>query len=125
MLDTDTGALVCTPHLDQGQRLFIPYQTTLISDDQIQACLDQEDDVVALALAGALELVAAQETLVQKMIRIADLSTNGPAVARVLLERAAKIRERAEEGAFAIAEVPMDEFADREMYFRDEFGLLV
>lgn len=74
------------------------------TDAQIESFLRLEGDDVRRASALALETMASNEALVQKQIRILDLSTNGPAVAKELRERAAVLREQAddEDGGFDI-----------------------
>jgi hypothetical protein len=73
------------------------------------------------AAAQALEVTAASEILVQKRIKLLDLSTDGPAESKELRELAASYRRDAEAieaaedgGAFDIAEMPIDIFGQRE-----------
>lgn len=67
----------------------------LFQDDEIDAFLALEGGV-RRAAALALETTASNEALVQKMTRLMDLSTNGPAVAKELRERATSLREQAD-----------------------------
>lgn len=63
----------------------------LFTDAQITAFLMLEGSV-RRAAALALETIAASEAVISKKIRTLDLSTDGPAVAKELRERAAALR---------------------------------
>lgn len=77
----------------------------VFTDAEIEAFLDMEGSV-NLASAAALETIAANEALVLKRIEVLDLKTDGPAVAKALMDLAARLRENEDaSGAFAI--VPM------------------
>ena len=81
----------------------------LFEDDEVDAFLALNSDVVLLAAAMALENVAANEVLVQKRIRLLDLQTDGPAEATALRALAASLREQYESaGAFDWAEMVTD-----------------
>lgn len=77
-------------------------------DDDLQAFLDIEGGDVRLAAAQALETLASNEALLYKKIRVDGVSqVDGPAVAQSLLNRAAVLRERADQdGTFDIAAGP-------------------
>lgn len=110
-------------------RLLIPDKVDnghLFEDDEIEAFLDMEGDNRKRAAALALETAASDHALVLKVIRLLDLSTDGPAVARSLLERAIRLREQAdndeaaeEDGAFDIAEMVPTDFAYRERIWNE------
>lgn len=68
--------------------------TPLFSDAQIEALLDLEGGRVRRAAAQALDTIASSEALVSKRIRTLDLSTDGPAVAKELRERARGLRQQ-------------------------------
>lgn len=103
-LATDTGKV----------RLLIPDSVSsdhIFSDEEIAALLLLEQSSVKRAAAAALETLASSEAYVQKAIRVLELQTNGPAVAKELRERAQALREQADRdeaaesgGAFDIAE---------------------
>jgi hypothetical protein len=105
-------------------RLLIPDKVDeghLFEDDEIDAFLELEGNNRKRATALALETAASDHALTLKVIRLLDLSTDGPAVARSLLERSVRLREQAnneeaaeEDGAFDIAEWTPTEFATRE-----------
>ncbi len=67
------------------------------TDPQVEDFLRMEDQSVRRAAALALETMARNETLVQKRIRILDLQTDGPAVAKELRESAQALRNQADE----------------------------
>jgi hypothetical protein len=71
----------------------------LLEDADITALLTLESADVRRAAAAALELIASSEALVSKKIKTQDLSTDGPAVAKALLERSALLRTQADEAA--------------------------
>lgn len=70
----------------------------LFTDAQITAFLTLEGDDARLAAAQALDTIASSEALVSKKIRTQDLSTDGPAVAKELRDRASELRRQAETG---------------------------
>jgi hypothetical protein len=67
----------------------------IFSDDEIQAFLDLNSADIRWAAAQALEVVAANETYVQKRITLLDLQTDGPAEAKMLLQLAKNLRDQA------------------------------
>lgn len=72
----------------------------LFTDAQIEAFLTLEGSVKAAA-ALALETIAVSEVLISKKIKTLDLSTDGPAVAKELRERAAALRKQVTDAATA------------------------
>jgi hypothetical protein len=107
--------LLCTD-LDEVSPLF--------TDAQISAFLAMEGSNLRLAAAQALDTIASSEVLVSKKIRTADLSTDGPAVAKELRERAKSLRDQAavadEDGlpfAFDIVDY------DPDAWLADQLGL--
>lgn len=92
----------------------------IFSDDSIDAFLSMESSSVKKAAALALETIASSEVLVQKRIRLLDLSTDGPAESAELLKRAKLLRDQAdaeEEGDYSpidFAELVYDPFSLRE-----------
>jgi predicted kinase len=81
----------------------------IFNDAAIQAFIDMAlDGNLRRAAAQALMVMATNETMVQKQIKILDLSTNGPAQAQALLALAKQYREEADaeeiDGAFDWAE---------------------
>ena len=92
----------------------------IFSDTEIDAFLSLESSGVKKAAALALETIASSEVLVQKRIKLLDLSTDGPAESDALLKRAGLLRAQAEadeEGEYSpidFAELVYDEFSWRE-----------
>lgn len=81
-------------------RLLIPDtdpDNFLLADAEIGALLVLESGDVRRAAAAALEVIASSEAMVSKKIRSQDLSTDGPAVAKELRERARLLRAQADE----------------------------
>lgn len=64
----------------------------VLTDDDVIGFLTLEGESVKLAAAAALEAIATSETLVGKVIRTQDLSTDGAKVAADLRAHAASLR---------------------------------
>jgi hypothetical protein len=93
------------PATDRGYvRLLIPdtdvHDPTrvIFTDAEIDAFLTRQASDVRLAAAQALDTIASDEALVSKKIKTQDLSTDGPAVAKELRERASELRRQVAEG---------------------------
>lgn len=65
----------------------------IFQDEEIDSFLAMEASVVKLAAAQALDTMASSEAMILKKIRILDLTTDGPAVAKELRERASTLRD--------------------------------
>ena len=75
--------------IDDSQQIF--------NDQAIQAFIDLAlDGNVKRAAASALLVMATNEVLVQKRIKLLDLSTDGPAEAKALQDLARQYREEAD-----------------------------
>jgi len=119
-LDEDLGVSTFVVAPEDGSTVSHTYQHTILSDAQITAFLALEGNDTRLATAMSLETIASSEVLVQKVIKIMDLSTDGARVSAELRARAQALRDAvAGSGAFGWAEVPMDQFAYREKLLRD------
>lgn len=98
--------------------------SAIFTDDEIDAFLtmtqiDNENEI-RLAAAQALDTLASSEALVQKRIKLLDLQTDGPAVAKELRERAKELRRQVEEEFdFDWAEMALDPFSKRELIIKD------
>jgi hypothetical protein len=107
-----------------GLAVVITYQHSILSDAQIAAAMTLEGDDPRLALAQCLEIEASSEAMIQKRIRVLDISTDGPAVAKELRERAKALREQVASGAvgdalpWAVAEQIVDNFGARERVYK-------
>ena len=90
----------------------------LFTDPQITAFLTLEGSVKRAA-AQALDTIASNEAMVQKVVRIMDLSVDGPAVARELRARATALREQDVESGetFDIIELAHGDFGLREVWW--------
>jgi len=92
----------------------------IFEDAEIDAFLTLEGSVVKRAAARALDVIATREVLVQKVIRIMDLTTDGAKVADALRALAKALRDEAAEdllaagGLFDWAEMVVDDFSARE-----------
>lgn len=93
----------------------------IFTDAELNQFYTLEGDSVFCAAALALESMASNEAYVQKRIKILDITTDGPAVAKSLLERAKVLREKAAEADWDIdwAEMAVSDFAYREMLEKD------
>ena len=123
------GNFTYDPTTSAGQvRLLITDTNTLdatvqfFQDDEIAAFLTMAANNVKRAAAAALMAMARNEVIIQKKIKIMDLQTDGPAVAKELRESAAELRtEAADEdvtGAFDTAEMVNDDFSARERIWK-------
>ena len=95
--------------------------THVFEDDEIEAFFALESSNHRRAAALALESLAGNEAYVLKKITALDLSTDGPATAKALMDRAKALRDQAleaeareEDGAFDIAELVYTSFNRRE-----------
>lgn len=74
-------------------------------DEEIEVFLDLESDSVKEAAALALETIASDIAMVDKVIETLDLKTDGAKTAESLLKRAVLLREQADEtGGFGLVE---------------------
>lgn len=88
-------------------------------DSEITAFLGLAADNVRLAAAYALDTIASNEVLVQKRIKLLDLTTDGPACAKELRAHAKALRDQVDQDLddnadFDIAEMVVDDFSYRE-----------
>lgn len=114
---------------DNGKvRLLIPDATSgagnyFLEDEEIAVLLAMEGNNVKRTAALALEIMASDETYVQKMIKLMDLTTNGPAVAKELRARAAALRKQADdEDAATTAEFDWAEWVVNDFSFRERIN---
>jgi hypothetical protein len=92
----------------------------IFQDAEIEAWLGIMGGSILLAAAQALDTIASSEALILKKIRLLDITTDGPAVAKALRDHAEKLREQQQqedvEGAWDIAEWVVDTFSEREYW---------
>ena len=99
-------------------------ENEIFSDSEINTFLsltavDGSNDV-NLASAIALETIAASEALVQKKIKLLDLTTDGPAVADSLRKAAALLREQSDNESYIDwTEMSLNTFAARDILYND------
>jgi len=93
----------------------------IFDDNEIDAFLAMVSNSVFRAAAVALFQIAASETLVQKRIKLLELTTDGPSEAEALRKLALEYQEKAdlaeaaeEGGSFDYAEMVYDDFSFRE-----------
>ncbi len=112
-LETNIGKvrLLCTD-TDGENMIFTDVE---INSFLILSAYDGDQDV-RLAAAEALDTIAASEALVQKKMRVLDVSTDGPAVARSLMERADKLRKAVEdEVSMDVIQMNLNDWTHRDM----------
>ena len=121
--DLECGVITFTLAPGIAEAVKVTYKHTVLSDTNISAYLTLEADDVRLAAADALDAIASNEVLVQKVIRLGDLSTNGAAQASALREHAKQLRDTVaaagDEASFDIAEQVLDQFSYREFVQKD------
>ena len=89
VLSTDIGKV----------RLLIPDRISsdfIFDDDEITAFLSVESSSVKRAAALALETIASDIAMVDKVIKLLDLQTDGAKTSDALLKRAATLRDQAD-----------------------------
>jgi hypothetical protein len=87
----------------------------IFEDNEIDSYLTMRGGDIRLAAATALKTIAANEAQVSKRIKFLELSTDGPAVAKELLNAAEKLEKEAnedldEDGGWEIAAMSNDPF---------------
>ena len=113
---------------DRGKvRLLITdtdHDNEIFSDSEVDTFLsltavDGSNDI-NLAAAVALETIAASEALVQKKIKLLDLTTDGPAVANSLRAAAKILRDQSENESYIDwSEMSLNQFAARDIIWND------
>ena len=100
------------------------HDNEIFSDSEINTFLsltavDGSNDI-NLASAVALETIAASEALVQKKIKLLDLTTDGPAVATSLRAAAKILRDQSENESYIDwSEMSLNQFAARNIIWND------
>lgn len=100
------------------------HDNEIFTDSEIDTFLsltavDGTNDV-RLAAATALETIAASEALVQKKIKLLDLTTDGPAVANSLRASAKELRAQSENESYIDwIELDLNDFSRREVLIND------
>jgi hypothetical protein len=87
----------------------------LFSDEEVETFLDIAPSV-RMASALALRTIAGNEAQVSKRIKFLDLSTDGPAVAKSLMDLADRLEVLEDDDVeFEIAAMGVDHFSIREL----------
>jgi hypothetical protein len=92
----------------------------IFSDESYGAFLNLNNQSVRLAAAQALDVVAINEVIVQKVIKILDLRTDGASVQKALKSQSDELRRQEYEGSgdmvgyFDYAEEVLDAFTARQ-----------
>ena len=120
-------AFTYDPATDRGYVRLLLGDTNLLSeifsDAEIDAYLSRNDDAPLLAAAAGADAIGASELMIQKVITILDLKTDGAKVAAEWRQKAIQWRDLYESGqaaddealeAFDWAEIAYDPFSARE-----------
>jgi hypothetical protein len=112
------------PSTDRGRvRLLIGDDDTdnqIFADASIDAFLTMEGGEVKLGAAAALEAIAAKQALIQKVMKVGDVTTDGAKLAQALRELAANFRRQVEDApAFDVAEWSVTPAVAREIWIKD------
>lgn len=110
-------------------RLMIPDRVevqVIFQDDELDAFLSLEGDSLKRATALAIETIATDEALVQKVMENQGLKTDGAKLSDALIKRAKMLREQAAlddtdevDNGFAIASFGFEPFGNREIIYND------
>ena len=116
--------MVYDPTTDNGRvRLLITdtdYTNLIFTDAEITAFLALNNSSVLLAAAQAIDVMAVNEVMVLKVIKLLDLTTDGASVAKALNAKADVLRKQAEDAAgFDYAEMAYDQFTIREIIYKE------
>jgi hypothetical protein len=101
----------------------------LIGDTQLTGHIFEDEEIlngflsihadVRLAAADALDVIASSTVLVQNVIKVLDLETNGDKVAAALREQATALRDRVDDDySFDYAEMVLNSFGERDRIYK-------
>jgi hypothetical protein len=111
------------PATDAGKVRLLCTDTATVeifTDAEIAVFLELNGDSILFAAAMALDVIADNEILVQKRIKLLDLSTDGPSEAKELRAHADSLRLQAgNDLGFDYVENPVDVFSLREKTIKD------
>jgi hypothetical protein len=96
-LDEDRGLVIFNAPPATDSEIKVSYKFTMLTDFQIQQIVEineQYDDVIRMASADLLEIIASSEALIQKKMTLLDTQTDGAAVAKSLRDHAKALRDR-------------------------------
>lgn len=95
-LDLENGVVTFTGTVPAPQILTVEYSHVSLTDASIQTLLDLNvdgPDPLRLAAADALDAMADSQAMILKKIKLLDLETDGPALAKALRDHAATLRK--------------------------------
>ena len=113
--------MVYDPTTDNGRvRLLITdtdYTNLIFQDNEITAFLAINGGSILLAAAQAIDVMAVNEVMVLKVIKLLDLTTDGASVAKALNAKADVLRKQAADldQDFDWAEMNLGPFSRREL----------
>lgn len=93
----------------------------IFTDAEITAFLSLNSSNILLAAAQALDVMAVNEAMVLKVIKLLDLTTDGAKVAAALKAQADSLRQQAADADYDFdwAEMNLNAFAWREIVYND------
>jgi len=97
-IDNDTGVISFTAVPTLNANVVVTYKWSILSDASLQVMLDLVNANVLLGAAMALDTIASSETLIQKVITLLDLTTDGSKVAASLRAHALELRDQNAQG---------------------------
>lgn len=92
----------------------------LLRDAEITWALAEHDQNVRRAAADCLDVVATDQAMVAKVMKVLDITTDGAKLAEALRKQATALRaqadatEQADDAGFEVAEMVVDSFTFRE-----------
>ena len=122
---TPAAGFTYDPTTDRGMVRLLITDTDgsdpIFSDTEIDAFLTLNSNSVLLAAAQALDVMAVNEAMVLKVIKLLDLTTNGAAVAKALNDKADALRAQAADADqdFDWAEMDLGAFSRRELIIKE------
>lgn len=123
-IDNDLGLITFGAAPAGSANVVVTYKWSLLSDAALQILLDMNGANILLTSASALDVIASSEALIQKVITLLDLTTNGAAVAKALREHAVVLREQyliptaTDDAGFEIAEMVYDVQTEQERIWK-------
>jgi hypothetical protein len=94
IIDDSVGLITFSTAPGDGLTVTITHKHSILTDIQLQEFLDLEDDDIKLAAADAIDAIASNQVLVQKVIKVLDLQTDGAKVAEAMHKLAQDYRKQ-------------------------------
>lgn len=129
-VDESIGLITMDTAPGSGTEVRISAKFTLLTDAQITGILTNYGsdfdggDAVMLTAADCLDIIASSEAMIQKKIKMLDLETDGPSIARSLRDHAVMLRKQVldpdfQGDVFDLAEEVYDATGFREKVIKD------